>query len=115
MNEKEFRSGVMDDGSKVVHGAIELKSEPSDLSSHYKLIRDKAQIYIKPDTFYTNNDGEVFADGEANGACAAFIDDVVRLSARNDFDYPFDYVEQASLTLSDKFHGELVSKFKWNK
>ena len=81
MNEEEFKSGVMADGSAVAHGQVKL------------------------DIGFDRTTGCILVDGKPYGE-SVYNEFQVALFSRDEF----DYVAEASVTLSPQFYGNLVSR-----
>lgn len=124
MTEDEFRSGVMNDGTRLMQPAkveVDLLATIHGrgfvaLANHFKAMQSKAAEYIMPEP-YVDLGGKKHG-GETEDT--AFINDIVYMldgpeqrAIEAELANPFDYVAEAELTLSHEFHGELVGKHVW--
>lgn len=112
MNEQEFRSGTLADGSRLMQpdqlDRIHERGKAA-LLAHIHKMQDMADAYLEDHGTLVNTRNREFAndmvymlDGPEQRAVEAL--------ARN----PLDYPAEAALTLSPQFHGELVSKSSFN-
>ena len=98
------------------------------LLAHMKVMQGLAQKYIEPTPNYRSIDGENSIDAAVNVTLQVaeqtqrthlFANDMLHMLDGPEQRFAenqaaFDYVAEANLTLSNKFHGELVVKFDFN-
>ena len=119
MKEHEFRSGVMDDGTKLGQPdpLKALHGRGVALLQHMHKMQDMAGMYLQPGD-YTDIEGKTFMGDKLGGKSTAFVNDMIYMldgpeQREAEAELAFDYVAEAELTLSHEFHGELVGKHVW--
>lgn len=98
----------------------ELEPNGRALLSHLRVMQNMAQSYVTPGPYVAINGERVEGEEQAVERNKLFATDILYLLDGPEQRFAesqagFDYVTEASLTLSNKFHGELVSKANFRK
>lgn len=127
MNEKEFKTGVMDDGSRLMQpakatDALEaIHGRGVALVKHFKRMQEMASDYIIPEP-YISHTGAYASDhlSESEKRNSLFGADMVYMldgpeQREAEAELAFDYVAECHQTLSHEWHGDKVAKHVWSR